>query len=102
MQVNPLYKKKVSLSTEETSPVVSTGGEQKKNEVMTWKDAAKVSLVLTLCSYFILFFVKAEFVDVSGDLGQFCFDTVQWFLAVFCSNFAALTGLATYIQKKTG
>ena len=68
---------------------------------MSWEDAAKISLVLTAAFYFIYFLPKyALWSQVTTDLGQFLWETLQFLGAGFFANFIGLTGLVKLTTKQ--
>lgn len=98
LHINPLKPalKKVLHFNEKRPTVVK---EETHEEVpMPWRDAAIVSLVLTLAQYFIVFLPLKGYNDVLN-LPIFFLDSVKCLGASFFSNFMALAGLREYSKR---
>ena len=93
LHVNPLKKKIVYVPNE------STGGKVKKEEEMSWEDAAKVSLLLMLAQVFIGFLTLYDWGKVAADPMCFFWDLFKFAGASFFVTFLALTGLSRYASK---
>ena len=93
VHVNP-FKKKVSMVPNE-----GTGKKVEKEEAMSWEDAAKVSIVITITQIFVVFLTIYEWNTISMDPSAFLFNLFKFIGIAFFGTFAALTGLARYFSN---
>ena len=68
---------------------------------MTWKDAARVSIVLSTAVYFTAFLLPYDIASIMAEYHSFCFESIKFYGSVFFTNFIALAGLAQYTKGKT-
>ena len=80
-------------------PNEGTGETVEKEENMSWEDAAKVSLVITVTQIFVVFLTVYEWSSISSDPSSFMFNLFKFIGITFFGTFAALTGLARYFSK---
>ena len=66
---------------------------------MSWEDAAKVSLVITITQIFVVFLTVYEWSSISSDPSSFMFNLFKFIGITFFGTFAALTGLARYFSN---
>ena len=64
-----------------------------------WKDAIKISLVLTLEQIFIAFLTLYDWNKISRDPSSFLFDLFKFFGASFFGTLTAITGLTKYLNR---
>ena len=68
---------------------------------MTWKDAAKVSCILSAAVYFTAFLLPYDIDSILCEYYGFVFESIKFYGSVFFTNFVALAGLAQYTKGKT-
>ena len=93
VHVNPFKKKIIMVPNEGTGKMVE------KEETMSWEDAAKVSLVITITQIFIAFLTIYEWDSISVDPSSFLFNLFKFVGITFFGTFTALTGLARYFSN---
>lgn len=93
VHVNPFKKKIVMVPNEGTAKTVE------KEEPMSWKDAAKVSIVITITQIFVAFLTVYEWNAISADPSAFLFNLFKFVGITFFGTFVALTGLARYYSN---
>jgi len=93
VHVNPFKKKIVMVPNE------GTGKTVEKEEAMSWEDAAKVSLVITVTQIFVAFLTVYDWTAISVDPSAFLFNLFKFVGVTFFGTFAALTGLARSFSK---
>jgi len=86
LHINPLKKRKTLY--------LNDGRPKEKEEHMSWKDAAIVSLVLTLFQVFTVFLTLYDWSRIVANPNVFLFDFLKFAGSVFFTTFVALTGLA--------
>ena len=67
---------------------------------MSWKDAARVSLILTTAVYFTAFLLPFDIDSIMCEYYAFIFESIKFYGSVFFTNFIALAGLAQYTKGK--
>ena len=90
MHVNP-FKKKTKMV-----PNKGTGKLVESEESMSWEDAAKVSLIITVAQIFVVFLTVYDWVNISADPNSFLFNLFKFIGVSFFTTFIALTGLSRY------
>ena len=91
IHINPLKKKKI-LS-------YNNGKLQQHEEPMTWEDAAKIAIIITLAQIFGTFLTLYDWSKIVNSPEIFCFDLFKFAGASFFTTFIALTGLAKYFSN---
>ena len=66
---------------------------------MNWKDAAVVSLILTLATYFTVFLPTWTILKIELATLEFVYATIQFVGASFFTQFIALAGLHAVTKK---
>jgi len=93
VHVNPFRKKIVMVPNE------GTGKHIEKEESMSWRDAAKVSIVITVTQIFAVFLTVYEWDAISNCPSAFLFNLFKFIGITFFGTFVALTGLARYFSN---
>jgi len=93
LHVNPFKKKIIMVPNEGTGKMVE------KEESMSWVDAAKVAIVITITQIFAVFLTVYEWSSISMDPYTFLFNLFKFIGITFFGTFAALTGLARYFSN---
>jgi len=91
LHLNPLKKKKIMVYNE-GKPII-------KEEPMSWEDAAKIALIITLAQIFGTFLTLYDWSKIINNPEIFCFDLFKFAGASFFTTFIALTGLAKYFSN---
>lgn len=73
-----------------------------KSNPMSWKDAAKVSAVLTATTFFTTYVGLPDVPAIQADPVTWTIGAGFFIAKVFLTNFVALTGLAAYMAKREG
>lgn len=66
---------------------------------MTWEEATKLSLILTVAAFFSTFLLPYSWIGLKENIGQFLFEAVRFLGTVFFTNFASLAGITVLQQK---
>lgn len=66
---------------------------------MSWKDAVKVSVVLTLAIYFTTFLTLWGFHTIQSDVSKFCYDSFVFLGGGILTQFIVLAGLAKFTDS---
>ena len=91
IHINPFKKKKI-LSYNEGKPQVT-------EEPMSWEDAAKIALIITIAQIFGAFLTLYDWSKIVNNPEIFLFDLFKFAGASFFTTFIALTGLAKYFSN---
>lgn len=80
--------------------IVKTLNPFNSSNPMTWEDAAKVSFILAVASYFTAFLLPYNWTTISAGYAEFIFLSVRFLGSVFFTNFIALAGLSKFTESK--
>lgn len=94
MHVNPLKQRTVLITNPENESVTE------KKESMSWKDAAKVSAVLTIACLFTVFLPGRGAPANPEEWSAFMWELLLFAGQVFMTNFIALSGLSKITDSK--
>lgn len=67
---------------------------------MNWKDAAKVSIILAIATFFTVFLLPYNFSTIEKNTVEFTFEAIRFLGGAFFTNFIALAGLAQLTKKQ--
>lgn len=67
---------------------------------MSWRDAALVSIVITLAAFFLQFLAPMTYQQIAANPGEFVFNSVRFFGTVFFGSLASLKGLSKFVGAK--
>ena len=90
---NPFKPKFIREINGDGKPIV-------KEEPMTWRDAAKVSLILMIANTFTLWLPNKPIPTCEAELYEFLYTTFIFLGQSFFTAFVSLTGLALLYSKK--
>lgn len=88
MHVNPLQRRTVLVTNPDNASVIE------KKESMSWKDAAKVSAVLTVACLFTIFLPGRGMPTNPEEWSVFMWGVLLFIGQAFMTNFVALAGLS--------
>ena len=77
-----------------------TGAQREEQVSMSLRDAAIVSLVLTVAEIFTVFLTTYNYAMINANVGQVCFELIKFAGATFFTQLIALSGLSKYIAGK--
>lgn len=92
--INPFRPRKVLKSGEESNEAIE------KEEPMTWTEAAKLCLIITVFELFVGFFTVHTYDDYLADSTRFFWDLAVFAGGTFFTQFIAITGISRYYAKK--
>ena len=69
---------------------------------MTWKDAAKVAVILMATNLFTVYLLDNGLAALQADPLAWAFNAFVFAGRVFLTSFVSLTGLAYYMGKREG
>ena len=94
MHVNPLQRRTVLITNPKNSSVVE------KKESMSWTDAAKVALVLTIGLLFTMFLPGRVAPTTPEEWSVFMWELLLFMGQAFFTQFIALSGLSKLTNSK--
>ncbi len=88
VHINPLKKKIVYMAN------ATSGATVKKKVSMSMKDAAIVSIILTIAGYFTGFLIGLDYAELTAKPGDFMFDSIKFIGSQFFTYLLVLSGLS--------
>ena len=64
------------------------------------KEAVLISALAATATYFLTFFINAQYAVVIADPGLFIFESIKTWMAAFWGTVITLAGLEQYIKRK--
>lgn len=93
LHVNPLKTRTVLVANEDS------GGVKEKEEPMPMRDAALVSLILTVAQLFVSFLTFFTWEDIAVNPEAFLYKFLVFFGSTFFGFFIILSGLSRFASK---
>lgn len=94
MHVNPLKRRTVLITNPDNDSIIE------KKEPMSWKDAAKVSAILTIALLFTTFLPGRGAPANPEEWSKFMWEVLLFTGQAFFTQFIALTGLSRLADSK--
>jgi len=98
LHVNPLNTRTVLVANEDSG----SGEMKEKEEPMSMRDAALVSLILTVSQLFVSFLTIFTWEDIAADPAAFLYRFTVFMGGTFFGFFLVLSGLSRFASKNKG